>query len=73
MAIEGEDVMNMKIADGSRSQFCIMPGIVEYPMSVFTSKIAGVEALFGLHNFVRATAAEREKGLAVCPAIVTIQ
>jgi hypothetical protein len=73
MAVEGEDVVDMDIADDSIIQFCIMPGIIEYPMSVFTSKMEGVGALFGPHNFVKATAIEQEKGRVICPAIVTLK
>ncbi|RDL35839.1 uncharacterized protein BP5553_06451 [Venustampulla echinocandica] len=73
MAVDGEDVMDMDIADDSISQFSIMPAIIEYPMSVFITETEDEAALFGPHNFVRATATEREKGRVVCPAILTLQ
>ena len=73
MAVEGEDVMDMDITDDSISQFCTMPGIIEYPMNVTTKDMEGVGALFGSHNFVRAATVKQVQGRVVCPAIVTLQ
>ncbi|KAN0089632.1 hypothetical protein V8E51_019892 [Hyaloscypha variabilis] len=73
MAVDGEDVADMDIPNDSKIQFCITPGIIEYPMSMFTERTEGVEALFGPRNFVRATAIEQRKGRVICPAIVTLQ
>lgn len=51
-------------------KFCLVPGVIEYPLDMFLSPISGPCALFGRKNLVRATDDQRKAGRVISPAVV---
>jgi len=50
---------------------CLMPAVVEYPPSLFSSQALG-NSLCGENNIVQASDEQRKKGRVVSPAVVSV-
>ena len=54
-------------------RLCIMPALIEHPTSVLGGDAAAKDGLFGFHNFITTTDADRAKGRMVYRAIVMLE